>query len=136
MLEYLEAPADTGMSDSGFWVNVGVYDYSAVQGVDPARRERLIKLLDIDLKWNLIRTSDGQRRRVQIALGLLREYRVLLMDEITVDLDVLSRLDLLEFFRQECEVGDQRIGAHMNCCLEVGHGRRVFVDVCASLCAM
>lgn len=71
--------------------------------VSEARRERLIKLLDIDLSWNLIRTSDGQRRRVQIALGLMREYKVLLMDEITVDLDVLSRLDLLQFFKDECE---------------------------------
>ena len=25
------------------------------------------------------------------------------MDEITVDMDVLGRMDLLEFFRQECE---------------------------------
>lgn len=74
-----------------------------VKNVDPARRDHLIKLLDIDLNWSMIRTSDGQRRRVQIAMGLLREYKVLLMDEITVDLDVLSRLDLLEFFRQECE---------------------------------
>jgi len=76
----------------------------AVKGVSEERRERLIKLLDIDLSWNLIRTSDGQRRRVQIALGLMREYKVLLMDEITVDLDVLSRLDLLQFFKDECEV--------------------------------
>jgi ABC-type uncharacterized transport system ATPase subunit len=28
---------------------------------------------------------------------------VLLMDEITVDMDVLGRMDLLDFFRQECE---------------------------------
>jgi len=74
-----------------------------VQGVDPARRDRLIKLLDIDLNWSLMRTSDGQRRRVQIAMGLLHPYKVLLMDEITVDLDVLSRIDLLNFFKQECE---------------------------------
>jgi CCR4-NOT complex subunit CAF16 len=29
--------------------------------------------------------------------------QVLLMDEITVDMDVLGRMDLLDFFRQECE---------------------------------
>ena len=28
---------------------------------------------------------------------------MLLLDEITVDMDVLGRLDLLDFFRQECE---------------------------------
>ena len=30
--------------------------------------------------------------------------QVLLLDEITVDLDVVGRLDLLAFFKQECEV--------------------------------
>jgi ABC-type uncharacterized transport system ATPase subunit len=29
--------------------------------------------------------------------------QVLLMDEITVDMDVLGRMDLLDFFRRECE---------------------------------
>ena len=64
---------------------------------------RLIKLLDIDLAWRLNRCSDGQRRRVQICLGLLKPYQVLLLDEITVDMDVVGRLDLLHFFEQECE---------------------------------
>ena len=30
--------------------------------------------------------------------------QVLLLDEITVDLDVVGRLDLLKFFVEECEV--------------------------------
>lgn len=74
-----------------------------VEGVDPERRDRLIKMLDVDLTWRLNRVSDGQRRRVQIAMGLLKPYQVLLLDEITVDMDVVGRLDLLQFFRQECE---------------------------------
>jgi CCR4-NOT complex subunit CAF16 len=73
-----------------------------VEDVDPSRRERLIRLLDIDLEWRMNRVSDGQRRRVQIALGLLKPYKVLLLDEITVDLDVTGRLDLLHFFEEEC----------------------------------
>jgi hypothetical protein len=47
-----------------------------VEGVDPARRERLIRLLDIDLYQRLTTMSDGQRRRVQIAMGLLKPYDV------------------------------------------------------------
>ena len=47
--------------------------------------------------------SDGQRRRVQLAHGLMIPYSVLLLDEITVDLDVLGRADLMRFLRQECE---------------------------------
>lgn len=74
-----------------------------VQGIDASRRERLIKVLDIDLKWRMHKVSDGQRRRVQICMGLLRPYQVLLLDEITVDLDVLARADLMAFLRSECE---------------------------------
>lgn len=76
---------------------------SGIEGADDARRRRLIELLDIDLGWSLMHVSDGQRRRVQIAMGLLRPYDVLLLDEITVDLDVVGRLDLLDFLREECE---------------------------------
>jgi CCR4-NOT complex subunit CAF16 len=35
-------------------------------------------------------------------LGLLPTFQVLLMDEVTVDLDVLARADLLEWLRQDC----------------------------------
>ncbi len=47
-----------------------------VEGVDPKRRQQLIDLLDIDLQWRLNRVSDGQRRRVQICMGLLKPYKV------------------------------------------------------------
>jgi hypothetical protein len=47
-----------------------------VEGVDPARRAALIRLLDIDLYQRLTTMSDGQRRRVQIAMGLLKPYDV------------------------------------------------------------
>ncbi|KAI3984829.1 hypothetical protein MKX01_039446 [Papaver californicum] len=74
-----------------------------VEGVDPVRREKLIDLLDIDPQWRMHKVSDGQRRRVQICMGLLHPFLVLLLDEVTVDLDVVARLDLLEFFKEECE---------------------------------
>lgn len=74
-----------------------------VLDVDPDRRAELIELLDIDLRWRMHRVSDGQRRRVQICMGLLRPFQVLLLDEITVDLDVVARMDLLSFFVKECE---------------------------------
>ncbi|XP_073154533.1 ABC transporter I family member 21-like [Henckelia pumila] len=74
-----------------------------VEGVDPIRREKLIELLDIDLRWRMHKVSDGQRRRVQICMGLLHPFKVLLLDEVTVDLDVVARMDLLDFFKEECE---------------------------------
>jgi ABC-type multidrug transport system ATPase subunit len=32
-----------------------------------------------------------------------KSFQVLLLDEITVDLDVVARIDLLSFFARECE---------------------------------
>ncbi|CAK9185971.1 unnamed protein product [Ilex paraguariensis] len=55
------------------------------------------------------KASDGQRRRVQICMGLLQPFKVLLLDEITVDLDVLARADLLRFLEKECEERDATI---------------------------
>ncbi|KAI4331534.1 hypothetical protein MLD38_029719 [Melastoma candidum] len=74
-----------------------------VEGSDPVRRDKLIELLDIDLQWRMHKVSDGQRRRVQICMGLLHPFQVLLLDEVTVDLDVVTRMDFLEFLREECD---------------------------------
>ncbi|GKV29984.1 hypothetical protein SLEP1_g38855 [Rubroshorea leprosula] len=74
-----------------------------VAGTDPRRRDELIKVLGVDMSWRMHKVSDGQRRRVQICMGLLKPFKVLLLDEITVDLDVLARADLLNFLRKECE---------------------------------
>ncbi|KAL3814617.1 hypothetical protein ACJIZ3_015885 [Penstemon smallii] len=74
-----------------------------VTGVHPQRRDELIKVLDVDLSWRMHKVSDGQRRRVQICMGLLKPFKVLLLDEITVDLDVLARADLLKFLKKECD---------------------------------
>ena len=53
-----------------------------VPNVDEERRQRLIDLLDINLEWRMHRVSDGQRRRVQICMGLLQPFEVLLLDEV------------------------------------------------------
>jgi CCR4-NOT complex subunit CAF16 len=74
-----------------------------LQAEFPERRNRLVELLGINLNWRMHQVSDGQRRRVQIMLGLIRPFKVLFMDEITVDLDICARQDLLRFLRQECE---------------------------------
>lgn len=65
------------------------------------RRDELVGILDIDLGWRMHAVSDGERRRVQLAMGLLRPWTVLLLDEITVDLDLLSRANFLEFLKRE-----------------------------------
>jgi len=47
--------------------------------------------------------SDGERRRVQLAMGLLRPWSILLLDEITVDLDCLARAQFLEWLKEETQ---------------------------------
>ncbi|KAL2118348.1 hypothetical protein VTJ04DRAFT_8008 [Mycothermus thermophilus] len=70
----------------------------------PERRDELIEVLDIDAeRWRMHAVSDGERRRVQLAMGLIRPWRVLLLDEVTVDLDVWSRAQFLGFLRKETE---------------------------------
>ncbi|CAN4108943.1 unnamed protein product [Withania somnifera] len=61
-----------------------------------------MQVLGIDFSWRMLKSSDGQRR-VQICMGLLKPFKVLLLDEIIVDLEVLARADLLKFLSKECE---------------------------------
>jgi ABC-type uncharacterized transport system ATPase subunit len=35
-----------------------------------------VQVLDIDLEWRMHQVSDGQRRRVQICVGLLKPFKV------------------------------------------------------------
>ena len=72
-------------------------------GIDPRRRARMLDILDVDPGWRMHRVSDGQRRRVQILLDLERTLRVVLLDEVTAELDVLARADLLAYLREESE---------------------------------
>ncbi|GAA5842622.1 hypothetical protein JCM11251_007744 [Rhodosporidiobolus azoricus] len=79
-----------------FLDSVGGYRYKE-------RRDRLLDILDVDLSWHMHQVSDGERRRVQIVSGLMKPWTVLLLDEVTVDLDVLVRSRLLAFLREETE---------------------------------
>lgn len=68
-----------------------------------ARRDALLDTLQVEPGWHVHRLSTGQRRRVQLLLGLLDPAEVVLLDEVTADLDVLSRADLLEFLKDDSE---------------------------------
>jgi CCR4-NOT complex subunit CAF16 len=75
-----------------------------LQASYPERRDELVDLLGIDLKWRMHQLSDGQRRRVQLMLGLIRPFKILLLDEITTSLDVCVRQDLLKWLVNESDV--------------------------------
>jgi CCR4-NOT complex subunit CAF16 len=70
-------------------------------GVDPARRRLVVDILQVDPAWRMHQVSDGQRRRVQILLDLERAPSVILLDEVTAELDVLARADLLRYLGAE-----------------------------------
>ncbi|KAL2129136.1 hypothetical protein VTI74DRAFT_8184 [Chaetomium olivicolor] len=84
-------------------IGVGELLRSVGGDVYPERRDELVSVLDIDTTWRMHAVSDGERRRVQLAMGLIRPWTVLLLDEITVDLDVWSRAQFLGFLRRETE---------------------------------
>jgi CCR4-NOT complex subunit CAF16 len=85
-------------------VDITVAELLAARGgAEAARREQLVELLDVDRRWRMAHVSDGQRRRVQLLLGLLWPCKVLLLDEVTTDLDVIARGDLLSFLRGQRE---------------------------------
>lgn len=72
-----------------------------VQNSYPERRDELIEMLGIDPKWRMHQLSDGQRRRVQLLIQLVRPFTILLLDEVTVSLDVCVRQDLLQWLEKE-----------------------------------
>tara|TARA_Y100000389_G_C17374200_1_gene470736 strand:+ start:146 stop:1033 length:888 start_codon:yes stop_codon:yes gene_type:complete len=73
------------------------------------RRDTLVKLLGIDLNWRMHLVSDGQRRRVQIFLSLIRPFDILLLDEVTTCLDVIVRHELLGWLKRESIVNKSTI---------------------------
>ena len=91
---------------SSMSVDVAVRDMMAdTQRQFLERRAQLVELLGVDLDWRMHQLSDGQRRRVQIMLQMLRPVEVLLLDEITTDLDLITRQDFLNHLRVEAEAG-------------------------------
>lgn len=75
----------------------------SLQDEYPERRKTLIDVLGINPEWWWNALSDGQRRRVQLFVGLLVPYEVLLLDEVTALLDVVCRHDLLNYLKAESE---------------------------------
>jgi len=61
---------------SAFLDSVGGYRHKE-------RRDKLLDILDVDLDWHMHMISDGERRRVQLVMGLMGEWDVLLLDEVS-----------------------------------------------------
>jgi CCR4-NOT complex subunit CAF16 len=76
---------------------------NGLENPDWDRIEQLMDVLEVEWDWSIFRLSDGQRRRVQLLLGLAHKKELLLLDEVTTDLDVVARQNLLRFLKEESE---------------------------------
>ena len=73
----------------------------ALQASYTERKDKLMSVLEINPEWRMHMVSDGQRRRVQMFFGLLRPYKILLMDEVTISLDALVRWNILQWIKED-----------------------------------
>lgn len=73
------------------------------QGYEEERKKKLVEILNIVENGKMHLLSDGQRQSVQIAMGVMKQFKVLLMDETTVECDLLVRRKLLQFLKEESE---------------------------------
>ena len=69
----------------------------------PERNSELIDILDINPEWRLNSVSEGQRKRVQLYLTLIKPFQVCLLDEITVNLDLLVKDKFMHYLKKETQ---------------------------------
>ncbi|MEW6055235.1 MAG: ATP-binding cassette domain-containing protein [Bdellovibrionota bacterium] len=84
-----------------FNLDVSVEELLQRQRASQEVKTELLELLQIDLAWRMHRVSNGQRRRVDLLLSFLNSPRLVLLDEVTSDLDILSRQRLLRWLKSK-----------------------------------
>ena len=72
----------------------------------PERNKELLEVLGINPTWRLNNVSEGQRKRVQLYLNLIQPFKVCLLDEITVNLDLLVKDRFMKYLKKETEERD------------------------------
>lgn len=72
-----------------------------VKKLYPQRNKELLEVLDINPEWRLNAVSEGQRKRVQLYLNLIRPFKICLLDEITVNLDLLVKDKFMNYLKNE-----------------------------------
>lgn len=86
-----------------FFFNISVAELIGESRIATERVQKLVDIMQINLSWRINAISDGQRRRCQLLECLAEEKSVYILDEITTDLDLFARENLLRFLREESE---------------------------------
>ena len=76
---------------------------TSVQDMYPERAQELQNILCINLDWRLNSVSEGQRKRIQLYLCLLKPFKICLLDEITVNLDIVIKHQLMQYLKKEVQ---------------------------------
>jgi CCR4-NOT complex subunit CAF16 len=86
-----------------FFLDVTVRAFLGERIVNSKRCESLREILQVDLDWRISHLSDGQRRRCQIlaAVTASENFELYILDEVTADLDIVSRERFLEWLKRE-----------------------------------
>lgn len=92
-----------------FTVRENFYYWSKFANVKPTE-ERLLalcKAVSLDDKWNekVSDLSGGMKRKLNIAIALIHDPPILLMDEPTVGIDLQSKMDINQYMRSMAEQG-------------------------------
>merc|ERR1719148_224285 len=66
------------------------------------RRDELVKVLGVNLKWRMNECSDGQRKKVRLLFKLLKPFKLAIIDEFAADLDIFSRNRFFDYLTKEC----------------------------------
>jgi CCR4-NOT complex subunit CAF16 len=88
---------------TNFFHNLSAAEVIGEQRLNTPRVQKLVDILQLNVSWRVNSISDGQRRRVQLLDALAEEKEVYVLDEITTDLDLYAREELLNFLREESE---------------------------------
>merc|ERR1719443_695610 len=88
---------------TNFFHNLSAAEVIGEARLNTPRVQKLIDILQLNVSWRVNSISDGQRRRVQLLDALAEEKEVYVLDEITTDLDLYAREELLNFLRQESD---------------------------------
>ena len=88
---------------TNFFHNLSAAEVIGEERLKTPRVQRLVDILQLNVSWRVNSISDGQRRRVQLLDALAEEKEVYVLDEITTDLDLYAREELLNFLKQESD---------------------------------